>query len=98
MDTPQEIKIIEIKPLLNGGPLRAYVTISVGSWVIYDWRIIQRDGERILVSVPQTSWKNREGQVRYRALLSIPGEQKQRIEFAILSAWKKEIENGSCKE
>ena len=90
MDATQEIEIIEIKPLLNGGPVRAYVTVKVGDWTIFDWRVIQRDGERILVSVPQTSWRNREGQVRYRALLTIPGELKQRIEVAILSAWEKE--------
>jgi len=98
MDATQEIKIIEIKPLLNGGLVRAYVTVSVGDWIVYDWRVIQREGERILVSVPQTSWKNREGQVRYRALLTIPGELKQRIEVAILSAWEKENPSERRKE
>jgi len=42
------------------------------------------------VSVPQMSWKDAEGKKKYKALLSIPRELKQRIEVAILSAWEKE--------
>jgi DNA-binding cell septation regulator SpoVG len=89
-----EIKVIEIR-LLNGDrPLRAFVDVQVGDWVIHDWRIIKHDGQRAWVSVPQPSWKDRDGKVKYRALLSIPGELKQRIEVAILSAREKERRNG----
>jgi len=52
------------------------------------------NGQRAFVSVPQTSWRDAEGNVRYHTLLSIPGELKQRIEVAILSAWEKELRNG----
>ena len=86
-----EVKVIDIHPLSDGRPFKAFVDIQVGDWIIYDWRITKQDGQRAWVSVPQTSWKDKDGKVRYRALLSIPGELKQRIEVAILSAWEKEL-------
>jgi DNA-binding cell septation regulator SpoVG len=93
-----EVKVIKIRLLSDGRPLKAFVSVQVGDWVIYDWRIVKHDGQRAWVSVPQTSWKDRDGKVKYRALLSIPGEIKQRIEVAILSAWEKELKNGKQEQ
>jgi len=87
MDT---VKVIEIRLLSDGRPLKAFADVQVGDWIIHDWRIIKHDGQRAWVSVPQASWKDQDGKVKYRALLSIPGELQQRIEVAILSAWEKE--------
>lgn len=88
------IRVIEIK-LMNGDkPLKAFATVQVGDWTIYDWRIVQQNGNQAWISVPQVSWRDSKGRVRYRALLSIPGELKQPIEVAILSAWEKERQNG----
>jgi len=84
------INVLKIRSLNDGRPLKAFADVQVGDWIIYDWRITKQDGQRVWVSVPQTSWKDRDGKVRYRALLSIPGELKQRIDVAILSAWEKE--------
>jgi len=90
-----EIEVLEVKPLsADGRPLRGFASVKVGDWIIHDWRIVQKPGERVWVSVPQVSWKDRTGTVRYRALLSISGELRQQIEVAILSAWKKEMHNG----
>ena len=85
-----EIKVIEIRLLNDGRPLKAFADVGVGDWIIYEWRIIKKDGQRAWVSVPMASWKDFDRKVRYRALLSIPDELKQRIEVAILSAWEKE--------
>ncbi len=91
-----EVKVIEIRPLSDARTLKAFVDVQVGDWITYEWRIIKKDGERAWVSVPMASWKDPDHKVRYRALLSIPGELKQRIEVAILSAWEKELqENGA---
>lgn len=92
-----EIKVIEIRFLNGDKPLKAFVDVQVGNWLIYDWRITKQDGQRAWVSIPQTSWKDKDGKVRYRALLSIPGELKQRIEVAILSAWEKEKRSEETK-
>ena len=91
-----EIKILEIRVLNDGRPLKAFADVQVGDWIIYEWRIIKKDGQRAWAPVPMASWKDFHHKVRYRALLSIPGELKQRIEVAILSAWEKELqENGT---
>ena len=85
-----EIKVIEIRSLNDDRPLKGFADVQVNDWIIYDWRIVKHDGQRAWVSVPQASWKDKDRKVKYRALLSIPGELKQRIEVAILSAWEKE--------
>ncbi len=85
-----EVKVIQIRPLNDGRPLKAFVDIQVGDWAIYEWRIVKKDGQRAWVTVPMASWKDLNHKVRYRALLSIPDELKQRIEVAILSAWERE--------
>ena len=90
-----EIKVVEIRWTNGDRPLKAYVSVQVGDWIIYDWRIVQQPNQRAWVSVPQTSWKSPDGKVQYRALLSIPGELKQRIEVAILSAWEREKSEGA---
>jgi len=86
----EQIKILQIHLLNNSKPLKAFADVQVGDWIIYEWRIIKKDGQRTWVSVPMASWKDFDHKVRYRALLSIPDELKQRIEVAILSAWEKE--------
>ena len=87
-----EIEVTEIRLLDNERPLKAFCDVKIGDWIVYDWRIVKHDGERAWVSVPQVSWKSPDGKLRYRALLSIPGELKQRIEVAILSAWEKGLQ------
>ena len=75
---------------VNGGKLKAFASVKVDNIIIHDFRIVQQDGQRAWVSVPQVSWKDNQGQIKYKALLDIPGELKQRIEVAILSAWEQE--------
>ena len=93
MGSNGEIKVIEVKAMNNDRPLKAFASVQVGDWIIYEWRIVQQPGQRAWVSVPQVSWKDQDGKVKYKALLSIPGELRQRIEVAILSAWEREKEN-----
>ena len=90
MGSNGEIKVVEVKSMNDGRPLKAFVSVQVGDWIIYDWRVVQQPGQRAWVSVPQVSWKDNDGKVKYKALLSIPGGLKQRIEVAILSAWERE--------
>ena len=92
-----DIKVIQIRALNDGRSLRAFVDVQVGDWIIFEWRIIKKDGQRVSVSVPMATWKDFDHKVRYRALLSIPDELKQRIEVAILSAWEKENQNADQK-
>jgi len=90
MSNEGKIEVINFRLLPGNGPIKALVDIRVGDWEIYEWRIHQANGQRAQVLYPHVSRKNKEGHVRYRALLSIPGELRQRIEVAILSAWEEE--------
>lgn len=95
MKSDEQIKIVRIQLSPDDGrPLRARVDIQIGDLVIYDWRIIKQSNQRAQVSVPQISWRDREGRVRYRELMTMPGELKQRIDVQILAAWQKEIDRG----
>lgn len=85
-----DIEVIGLK-VIDGSSrsLKAIADVRVGDWLIYNWKIIQQNGCRAQVEIPQVSWRDSSGQLRYRKLLSIPGELRQRIEVAILSAWEK---------
>jgi DNA-binding cell septation regulator SpoVG len=89
------IKVLKITRLPGDRSLKAYVDLQIGEWVVNDWRIVHRKDERVQVNYPSVSYRDAQGTIRYRALLSVPGELKQRIEVAILSAWEKERKNGS---
>ena len=91
------IRVIEIRPL-KGRPLRAFADVQVGDWVIHDFRIIKQDGRKAFVSPPQVSWKDAEtGQIRYKGILTIPPEQKQRIDTEILHAYQEEMEKENAR-
>ena len=87
------IRVIEIRPLNDGRPLRAFADVQWGDWIIHDFRVIRQDGQKAFVSPPQVSWKDpATGEIKYKGILTIPPEQKQRIEVEILSAFQKETE------
>ena len=88
-----EIEVMKFRLMKGDHPVRAYVSIRAGDWIVHEWRIIQRPGYRAVVQVPITSWKDHDGRVQYRALLSMPADLQQQIEVAILSAWAKEKQN-----
>ena len=92
------IRVIEIRPLKGGRPLRAFADVQVGDWVIHDFRIIKQDGQKAFVSPPQVSWKDPEtGEIKFKGILTIPPEQKQRIDIEILSAFQREVEKTNGK-
>ena len=88
-----EIKIIQIRLLNDGRSLKAFVDVQVGDWIIHDFRIIKQNGQRASVSPPQVSWKDPQtGSIRFKGVLTIPPEQKQRIDVEILAAYQREME------
>jgi DNA-binding cell septation regulator SpoVG len=89
------ITVLKIKTLGGSGPLKAYVDVQLDDWTIFDFRIIKQDRQRAWVSPPQFSWRDASGASVYRAVMTIPAEDKQRIEVAILHAWEKETSNGT---
>ncbi len=95
MEEKPEIKILKVVRLQGKGPLRGFVDIAVGSWVVNDWRIIEKQGEALQVSYPLVSYRDKNGTVRYRSLLTLPAPLKAEIDFEILVRWKHEDNHGS---
>jgi len=88
-----KIEILEIRFLDTGKPLKAFVNALVNDWVVRDFRIIQQDGQRAYVMPPQVSWRDTDsGAIKYKGILTIPIEEKQMIDIAILSAYQREKE------
>ena len=88
-----EITVIEVRLLDSEKALRGFADIQVRDWIIRDFRIIQQNGQKAFVSGPQVSWKDPEnGEIKYKGILTIPPEQKQRIDTEILHAYQVEME------
>ena len=73
-----EISVLKVTRLRGDRPLKAHVDVQIGSWVINDWRIIDRPGKAIEVNYPSVSYSDSQGTIRYRSLLSIPMELRYR--------------------
>jgi len=94
-----KVKVIQIRPLNDGRSLRAFVDVQIGDWIIHDFRIIRQNGQKAFVSPPQVSWKDSTtGEIKYKGILTIPPEQKQRIDVEILSAFQREMENKDANQ
>lgn len=94
-----EIQVIKIRLLAGERPLKAFCDVKVNDWLVHDFRIVKQDGQRAFVFPPQVSWKDPEtGEIKYKGILTIPSEQKQRIEVEILSAFQKEMEKKNGKQ
>ena len=87
-----DIRVIDLRLMPGDKTVRGFCDIEIGDWTVRDFRIIRQAGQKILVSYPQVSWKEPTGEIRYRSILTIPVEEKQRIDIAILSAYQLELE------
>ena len=92
-----EVELIEVRPIVSNGPIKAFVDIKLGDLVIHEFRIIKKDGQRLQIQAPIASCRTKDGIIRYRSLFSAPAELMQRIEVTILSAWEKGLRNGKSE-
>jgi DNA-binding cell septation regulator SpoVG len=86
------IEILTIRLTNTHSSLRAFADIKVGTWIINDWRVWKQNNDRAYVSVPQSSWKDPSGQIKFKPILKIPDEQLEKIQTAILYAYHQEME------
>jgi hypothetical protein len=90
-----EIIIKSIKLLSGNKPLRGFVDIQLGDWIIRDWRLVKEDGRRLQVFPPQVSWVGQKGEIQYKTIITFPVELKGQIDFAILKRYNEEMEESS---
>lgn len=86
-----DVEVVELKLISNSSrSLKGVADVKNGDLTIFNWKVVQQENHRVQAEMPQVAWRDSSGQLRFRKLLSIPGEFRQRIEVAILSAWEKE--------
>lgn len=90
------IQALDFKSVSDRGALKAFCTLHIGHLQINDCRIIQQPGQRAWVAMPQISYKNEYGTVKYRSLVQINDEAlRNQITHIVLSEWEKFIKGGN---
>lgn len=90
MDT---VKIVEIRKTRKPGLLKAFVDVQIGSMMVTDFRVFQENGGRARVEVPMTTWRDPTShELRFKPVVTLPGELKGRIESEILSSYYRMME------
>jgi DNA-binding cell septation regulator SpoVG len=82
------IEIISIKTVGSTGPLRAFASVRLGGGIIHDCRVIQQDGQRPWVSLPQREYTH-DGQKKYAAVVELSEPLKREVSRAVLAAWER---------
>ncbi len=90
------MRIVKIRLQNNDKPLKAFADIQLSNgWIIKDFRVIQQPRQKAYVVAPQASWRNREGSINFKTLVTIPDDGKWQLESAVLAAYQKEKEQKS---
>jgi DNA-binding cell septation regulator SpoVG len=89
------VKVIEVRLQANGKPLKAFVDVNLDGMIIRDFRVIKEEGKRLWIASPQISWRNKEGIIMYKTLTTFSDEIKGQIDFAVLTAYQREVEKSN---
>ena len=82
------IRVYNFKPLETGN-LRAFCSVDLGKKIkIHSCRIIQQPNQLAWPSLPQASWADPEGQIRYYRIVELPKSVEHAVKKAILKAWQ----------
>lgn len=88
----QRIVVLWVRALETPkGSLRAFAAVRIAgksSVTINDLRIIQKDEQAPWVSMPQNTWKDPEGKLKYSPVVEIEGPLKDEIASAVLAEWE----------
>ncbi len=87
-----QIKIIEIRFMDGDKPLRAFADVQLNGMIIREFRVIKENGKRPWIACPQISWKDPNGQIRYKTVVTLPDDLKGEIDFIILKRFTEEME------
>jgi hypothetical protein len=90
-----EIKILRIIRLPGDRTLKAYVDIELNGLIVCGWRVIEKEGKPLEIQYPTTTYIGKDGQRKYRALISASGQLLQAISSCIVLAWSEEAKRGT---
>ena len=87
------VKVLKIRLLNDSRSLRAFADVQLNDWIVRDFRVLKQGEGKAYVSSPQVSWKDPEtNRIMFKGVLTLPLEQKQLVDIAILSAYQREVE------
>lgn len=84
-----EIEILGFRKV-NQGNLKAFVDIQVGESIFRDFRVVHVEGQQPWVASPQTSWKNGNGEMKFKSIITFPKELKKFVDSMILARYQRE--------
>lgn len=81
---PHAIKVVKIRPVQDGGNVRAFATVEVDEWTLYACRVVQQPGQRAFAQLPM---KEGSGGKSYPILGCNDTHLAERVKACILTAW-----------
>ena len=83
------VEILEFRRVDHGN-LKAFIDIQVGQTIMRDFRVVHIKGQRPWVSSPQVAWKDGNGELKYKTIVTFPKELKELIDSMILAHYQRE--------
>ena len=81
------IEVVALRPLVDNGNLKAFVSVRLGGVTIHDCRIVQQPGQAAWVSMPQREYADKQGQKKYSAIVELSDSLKSSVAEIILAEW-----------
>jgi len=84
-----KIQILEFRKV-NHGNLKAFIDLQIGQTIMRDFRVVHVEGQRPWVSSPQVAWKDGNGELKYKTIITFPKELKELVDNMILAHYQRE--------
>ncbi len=74
---------------VEAGNLKAYCSVDIGGKIrINSCRVVCQPGQLAWPSLPQASWSDPDGRIRYFPLVELPKHVEHEVKKAILRGWE----------
>ena len=90
-----EIEILALRVVESSKSLKAFADMRLGNIVVRDFRVVQEDGKRPYIKAPFSTYKDKEGRIKFRPIVILPDEVRGEVDLAILSAYQREKEQNN---
>ena len=88
----QGIKVIAIHFMPNNGNrIKGFADVKIGDWVVREFRILA-DWDGMKVVPPRVSWRGTDGVIKFKTVVSLPQDIKERVNTLILEKFEEERE------
>ena len=90
-----KIEILDLRLIDKDQPLKAFVDVKLDHITIREFRVIKENGKRLRVATPQISWKDTDGKIKYKTVITLPDELKGELDRVILNHFAEEMEKNN---